>query len=152
MICRRMSGTGWQRGLIAFLFALPLFVTGAAADEAEIRRRLEDWTAAFNARDARVACELFSRSLISEVQGQGETNYETRCALITKALTDRERSFRYGLEIKEIIVEGGLAVVRLTWTLTVSPGNSVSIEPGLDIFRKESDGAWRIIRYIAHER
>jgi hypothetical protein len=65
---------------------------------------LQQWTASFNGRDKVGACDLFSKSLISDVRGQGEANYETRCAIISKALDDPKRSFHYDLKIKEIIV------------------------------------------------
>ncbi|HSI39718.1 MAG TPA: DUF4440 domain-containing protein [Xanthobacteraceae bacterium] len=133
--------------VLLVLCALP-----ARADaQAEIRARLQQWTEAFNARDAAKACELFSTSLVSDVRGQGEAGYARRCGLIAKALEDPARSLRYGADIKEVIVEGDLAVVRLTWTLTISPGDIRSVEPGLDVFRKEADGQWRIIRFMAYE-
>lgn len=119
--------------------------------EAEIRARLDQWTQAFNSGDKAAACELFSRSLVSDYRGQGTADYATRCALIAKALDSKERRFRYAADIKEVIVEGNLAVVRLTWTLTITPGDIRSVEPGMDIFRKEDDGKWRIIRYMAYE-
>jgi ketosteroid isomerase-like protein len=50
-----------------------------------------------------------------------------------------------------VIVDRDMAIVRLTWTLTVTPGDIMSIEPGLDVFRREADGRWRIIRYMAYE-
>ena len=51
-------------------------------------------------------------------------------------------------------MSGDLAVVRLVWRLEiVSAGTAakVSEEPGIDIFRKQPDGSWKIIRYIAYE-
>ena len=46
-------------------------------------------------------------------------------------------------------------MVRLTWTLTVKakepPSEVTSIEPGMDIFRRQADGSWKIFRYIAYE-
>ena len=50
---------------------------------------------------------------------------------------------------------GDIAVVRLTWTSTIQPkdGRAITaVEPGLDVFRKESDGRWRIVRYMAYEQ
>lgn len=132
---------------LALLFAAP----AARADEAAIRARLDGWTRAFNAGDKAAACELFSRSLVSDYRGQGEADYATRCALIGKAIDDPQRRFRYAADIKEIIVAGDLAVVRLTWTLTVTPGDIRSVEPGMDVFSREDDGVWRIVRYIAYE-
>ena len=42
-------------------------------------------------------------------------------------------------------------MVRLQWTLTISPGGETSTESGLDVFRKEPDGVWRIIRFMAFD-
>jgi hypothetical protein len=41
--------------------------------------------------------------------------------------------------------------VRLDWTLTITPGDETSLEPGMDIFRREADGVWRIVRYMSYE-
>ena len=50
---------------------------------------------------------------------------------------------------------GDLAAVRLIWMLNVKRPDqavgTVSHEPGLDIFRKQADGSWKIIRYLAYE-
>lgn len=122
------------------------------ADEAAaIRARLERWTEDFNAGRKAAACDLFSAELVSDFKGQGEADHATRCAIIERAIDDPARDFRYALELKEIIVEGDLAIARLTWTLSVSPGDITSVEPGLDVFRKEADGQWRIIRYMAYD-
>ena len=89
--------------------------------------------------------------MISDFRGEAEANYATRCALIVKAIDDPARKFQYRLHIKEIMTGGDLAVVRLDWTLEVSPPGQKEVETGMDIFRKENDGAWRIIRYMAYE-
>ena len=45
--------------------------------------------------------------------------------------------------------------MRLVWTLKVtSPDSSTATEtgePGLDVFRRQPDGRWKIIRNIAYE-
>jgi len=43
--------------------------------------------------------------------------------------------------------------VRLVWTLRVRSGASTveSKEPGLDVFRRQPDGHWKIIRYMGYE-
>ena len=137
----------------AWLAALAaLLTTGATADEAAtIRTRLEQWTDDFNAGRADAVCDLFSRKAISNYRGQPERRYEEICALLQDSLADPAREFRYALDVHEIIVEQDLAVVRLTWTLQISPLNLISVEPGMDVFRKEVDGEWRIIRYLAYE-
>ena len=143
MKCRARAGS---------LCLLAFFVAPALAnDAAEIRMRLQNWAEDFNAGRADAACGLFSKDLVSDTQGQGEAGYETRCKLISKVMHDPARKFRYAADIKEVIVEGDLAVVRLQWTLTISPGDETSTESGLDVFRKESDGVWRIVRFMAFE-
>jgi ketosteroid isomerase-like protein len=117
----------------------------------EIRRRIEQWTDDFNNGRKAAACDLFSKTLQSTVQGQGEAGYTTRCALLSKAIDDPDRDFRYSVAIKDIGVGGDLAFVRLDWTLTITPGDVTSLEPGLDIFRREADGVWRIVRYMSYD-
>ena len=57
--------------------------------------------------------------------------------------------------IKEILVFGEIAIARVTWTLTIRQTTSgvetKIVEPGLDVFRRDSDGKWRIIRYLAYD-
>jgi steroid delta-isomerase len=59
------------------------------------------------------------------------------------------------LDIKEILVFGDVAVVRLVWTLTIEEkdGREIkSVEPGMDVFRRQADGSWKIVRYMAYEK
>lgn len=125
--------------------------SAAAGPADEIRQRIAQWTDDFNNGRKAAACDLFSKSLQSTVHGQGEAGYTTRCALLSKAIDDPDRDFRYSVDIREIGVEGDLAFVRLDWTLTITPDGVTSLEPGLDIFRREADGVWRIVRYMSYE-
>jgi len=90
-----------------------------------------------------------------QYRGQPERDYNSLCDLLKRSLSDRTKTYRYALAIKEILVAGDLAVVRLTWTLTVQRkdvvGEIVADEPGMDIFRRQPDGSWKISRYIAYE-
>ena len=133
---------------------------GAAAQpadrpEAAIREALAKWTADFNARDTERICDLFAPDLVYDYRGFPERNYEALCGLLRRSLTDRSKQFAYALEIKEILVSGDVAVVRLVWTLrTMLPGAAAAVEskePGLDVFRRQPDGSWKIVRYIAYE-
>jgi steroid delta-isomerase len=119
-----------------------------------IRAALEQWRVDFNARRAAHICDLFAPSLIYDFQGLPEQNYPLLCVRLHRALADTTRSFQYGLRIKEVLVSGSLAVVRLTWISTVTKPGGTGIttdEPGLDVFQRQADGAWQIIRYIAYE-
>jgi uncharacterized protein (TIGR02246 family) len=113
--------------------------------------RLTDWAEAFNARDISRTCDLFSVDLISTMRGRPDEGREAVCGRIAKALAGRRSSIRYTLKVREIIVRDDIALVRLVWQVKTGIGaiNRVSYEPGIDIFRREADGNWRIIRFLA---
>lgn len=149
------------RNFLATLLACSVFSVGAVAQtpageaETAIRRALAQWTADFNAHDTARICDLFAPDLVYDYRGFPERTHADLCGLLRRSLADRTKQFTYALDIKEIIVSGDMAVVRLVWTLnTTLPGAAtpvVSKEPGLDVFRRQPDGSWKIARYIAYE-
>ena len=113
-------------------------------------------TADFNARNLGEVCDLFAPDLRYDFQGLPERSYNDICKLLHTSLSDASKRFTYlPPAIKEIMVSGDLAVVRLTWTLKVrnegASGDVTSEEVGLDVFRRQPDGRWKIIRYTAFE-
>jgi steroid delta-isomerase len=129
-------------------------VSAAEAEQA-VRSALAAWNADFNAGNSETICDLFAPDLRYDFPGFPERGYDEICALLQGSLADRTRTFSYALDIREVIVSGDLAVVRLVWTLTVRPaggGDAISSrEPGMDIFRWQADSTWKIVRYIAYE-
>lgn len=140
---------------VCLAIASPVWGQSDTPDQAAIRSALTQWMADFNAGRADKVCALFAPDLIAQYRGQPERGYEALCDLLKRSLGDRGKTYRYALAIKEILVAGDLAVVRLTWMLTVRGKDPVSEitsdEPGIDIFRRQGDGSWRISRYIAYE-
>ncbi len=140
--------------------ALSLLAAGAAtADEAApaqaaIRAALGAWTDAFNAGRQEAVCDLFAPDLVATYQGQPDRDFAGLCELLRSSLRNGSRSFHYAPpDVREILVSGDLAVVRLIWTLSVR-GQDGSLlerlhEPGLDVFRRQPDGHWRIARFVA---
>ncbi len=118
-------------------------LAGDAADKAAIARRLQHWAEAFNARDAAASRDLFAPDLIATIRGLPERGRAAVCAQLATALADRNKRMRYVPDIREIIVSGDLALVRLVWTLTVQSGSLIhrSEEPGIDIFRRRATAA-----------
>ncbi len=141
----------------AAVLALLSPVAAQSDDGAEkaIRDVLSKWTADFNARDASRICDLFAPDLRYDFRGMPERDYNAMCSALHRALGDRSKTLSYSFDIKEIIVSGDMAIVRLVWTSRVSrDGSSQMIEtkePGLDVFRRQADGKWRISRYMAYE-
>jgi ketosteroid isomerase-like protein len=148
-------------GVVAGVLALSMGVSYVSADESaaavqgQIRAELEKWTQDFNTGNASQVCSLFASDLISDFRGQPEDTYNSLCANMQQALGDPAQTYHYDLEIKEILASGDLAVVRLVWTLKARPKNGgpeqTTREPGMDIFRRQPDGTWKISRYMAYE-
>jgi len=145
-----------QRTLATLLACCWAFTAMAdTAAEKAIRDALTRWTADFNARDANRICDLFAPDLRYDFRGLPERDYNAICSLLQRALADRSKKITYSFDIKEIIVSGDMAIVRLVWTSKVSREGSAQVtetkEPGLDVFRRQPDGQWRITRYMAYE-
>jgi steroid delta-isomerase len=142
----------------AALLTFACFACTASAQEAdpagEIRATLTKWTDDFNAGNKNEVCAIFAPDLRYDYRGFPERGYQDICSTLQRSLSDRATRYSYALAIKEILVAGDLAVVRLVWTLTVRARDSaatVSQEPGMDVFRRQPDGRWKIVRYIAYE-
>jgi ketosteroid isomerase-like protein len=126
----------------------------AADDPATIiQGALERWRDDFNAGRTDHICDLFAQDLLYDFQGLPEQNYMLLCDRLHRALTDETNSYHYGLRVKEIIVSGDVAIVRLTWTSTLTDKRGKRVtndEPGLDVFGRQKDGGWKIIRNLAY--
>jgi len=87
--------------------------------------------------------------LVYEYRGHPDRGYHDICNLLQRSLADPTKRYAYALHIKEILVSGDLAVVRLIWTLRTTgagaPQDTVSHEPAMDVFRREMDSSWWII-------
>jgi steroid delta-isomerase len=139
--------------ILVLLLAAPAIAQPPA--EAEIRAALERWTEAFNAGRADEVCDLFAKDLIARYRGAPERGYERQCQALRAALADPVRRSHNALLVEEVLVFGDVAVVRVVWTETVrdtATGTETrTVEPGLDVFRREGDGRWRILRYLAFD-
>jgi steroid delta-isomerase len=148
-------------GNIIAVTALALLLLAPAAGRAvaestedAIRTTFAQWTKDFNAGKADAVCRLFSPDLRYDFRGYPERDYNDVCTLLHRSLADESKRYVYALDIREIMVSGDLAVVRLAWTLTVTLPNGqivTTVEPGMDVLRKGPDSQWKIIRYIAYE-
>lgn len=150
-----LNGNVLGLALLALVVVLPpLKAVAEDSAEAAIRAALAQWTQDFNSGNAEKACALFAQDLRYDFRGYPERDYRDICDRMRRSLGDKSKTYSYDLNVREIIVSGDIAVVRLEWKLTVTLSNGqqvVSVEPGMDVFRKEPDGAWKIIRYIAYE-
>jgi ketosteroid isomerase-like protein len=142
--------------LLALLTGLPVrLLAEAATPEAAIGLALARWTDDFNAGRSETVCDLFAPDLRADVRGALPRDFDNQCRLLRNALADPERAYTSAFELKEIVVDRDIAVVRLTWTDTtrVKATGQVSVtkDEGLDVFRRGGDGGWHIVRYMAYE-
>jgi uncharacterized protein (TIGR02246 family) len=148
--------------MIRRLLAIATVLTGVIAptsahadadsDKAAITERLRNWATAFNARDAAGVCDVFAPDLISTVPEALDGSHHALCKKLAALLAKPELKLHYdNPDIREIIVSGDIAVVRLFWTLTARQGTeqSVDTEAGMDIFKRQPDGKWSIARFIS---
>jgi ketosteroid isomerase-like protein len=137
--------------LLALLSWGPLL---AKDTKVELENTLTRWMADFNAGKTERVCDLFAAEVRADFRGYPTRDYQQVCDLLLKSLSDTTRTYSYALDIKEILVFGDVAVVRLVWTLTIKEKNGgeiKSVEPGMDVFRRQTDGSWKIVRYMAYE-
>src|ERR1700710_1210407 len=145
----------WLPVIVAVLASLGTATSARAdaeSDKAAITQRLQRWTAAFNARDAAGVCDVFAPDLISTVPEALDGSRDAICTRLAALLAKPDLQLHYDSpDLREIIVSGDIAVVRLFWTLTAQKGgeSSVSTEAGMDIFKRQPDGKWSIARFIS---
>ena len=104
--------------LVAFLPPLKALAEDSA--EVAIRSALARWTQDFNNRNAEKACSLFAQDLRYDFRGYPERDYRDICDRMQRSLGDASKTYSYDLDVREIIVSGDIAVVRLVWRLTVT--------------------------------
>jgi uncharacterized protein (TIGR02246 family) len=140
---------------LAALLALLAFEAparaGADTDKDAIAARLRGWAKAFNAGDENGACDVFATDLIATVPGSLDGARTEVCDRLAAVFAKSDSQYSYEPDIREIIISGDIAVVRLFWTLSVRRATQIetSKEAGLDIFKRQTDGKWSIIRFLS---
>lgn len=139
--------------LIVFFFCSSSVFASEDVAEAktkqEIVNLLKKWSQDFNAKNIQSTCGLFAPDLVASYPGIADKNYEEMCQFLTAALTNKNKNFFYEMPaIQEILIHGDIVVVRLIWTLKITEKNRSNIEvikeKGLDVFKRQKNGNWRI--------
>jgi uncharacterized protein (TIGR02246 family) len=153
-----MCAKPWRPLVAATAFAIGCLLAGPASaqDDAadQVRAVLAQWRDDFNAGEVEHLCDIFAPDLVVTYRGAADRGYAAFCRQLETAVADPALELRYDLEIEEIIPAGDLVVARVIWTLTSSAAGAdaeAHVERGIDIFRRQPDGAWRIARFIAYD-
>jgi steroid delta-isomerase len=151
----RCMSTGWTPFLIGCaLLVLTMPARGQEDAADQVRAALTQWREDFNAREIEGLCDIFAPDLVVTYRGAPDRGYTAFCRQLETAVADPALDLRYDLQIEEIIPAGDLVVARVIWTLTSRVEGSAPetrTERGMDIFRRQADGAWRIARFIAYD-
>jgi ketosteroid isomerase-like protein len=149
-----LNGSAILCGFLMLMFSSAAGSNAIETAQNEIRAALEKFTKDFNTGNTSDVCALFAPDLISSYQGQPEGDYNSLCAQLFASLNDPVKTYHYSLQIKEVLVCGDLAVVRLAWLLRVTqksvPEEHFVDETSLDLFRRQADGSWKIFRFVAY--
>ncbi len=144
-----------KHGLIALLaLAIPIAARGVpdtseAKAEEEIRDSLARWVDASNRGDWKEAVKIWAPDLIGWYPGMPDDTFARESENAAKGGAPRTR---YELEIKEVMISGSLAVVRDVWTFsTIGKAGEQTVErvKSFEVWRRQSDGAWKIARWIS---
>jgi len=140
--------------LVAFLASRSGDV--AAAEDAlalAFAAALRQWPVDFNSGRLDAVCGLFADDVVLIYPDSANRDHDEFCDQMRKLFDDATAKFSYAApDINEVIVDGDLAVVRLIWTLTVRNESGqvleTTVEDGVDVFRRQDDGSWKI--HISH--
>lgn len=129
--------------------AQPAPPASAEDDRAAIEAALDQWPRDFNAENLPAVCDLFAEDVVLVYPDSPDRNHAMFCRQMELLFADPARTFRYAApEIQDVLVDGDLAVVRLIWPLTVSDSSGAVLETtrevGVDVFRRQDDGTWKI--------
>ncbi len=120
-----------------------------AADEAAIATALYKWPRDFNNKNLSEVCGLFAEGVVLVYPDSPDRDHDAFCQQMRGTFEDSTKRFHYHTpEIKQILVDGDLAAVRLVWTLTVTDSFGMmpetTREDGVDVLRRQPDGSWKI--------
>lgn len=144
------------RVLVATLLALLVAGCSAApappdpvADRADIEAALRQFPEDFNAGNVDGVCGLFADDVILIYPDSPDRGHREFCDQMRGVFERDSPSMEYAApEIQDVIVDGDTAVVRLIWTMTVRNAEGKQLETirenGVDVFRRQADGSWKI--------
>jgi uncharacterized protein (TIGR02246 family) len=126
---------------------------GPERDKAAIEASLRQWPNDFNAKNVASVCGLFADDVTLSYPGGQDSGRGELCERMTKLFDDPVKRYAYAQpDIREVVVDGDLATVRLFWTLTVTDAAGkvldTGVEDGLDVFTRQPDGSWKI--HVSH--
>lgn len=125
----------------------------AEQDRSAIEAALRQWPTDFNAENLDGVCGLFADDVVLIYPDSPDRGHREFCDQMRRLFDDPARTFTYDQpDVREVLVDGDLATVRLIWPLTVRDASGKVLEKidenGVDVFRRQPDGSWKI--HVSH--
>lgn len=125
-------------------------VSGPERDVAAVRAAVLHSGEAANAADPDAIMALYARDIVLSYPGVPDMDYETLARGYREMVGTPGVTLRTVPRIHEILVSGDLAVVRVTWTTTLTRGeparSTTRLARDLQVWRREPDGSWKFAR------
>lgn len=130
------------------------FAHPPTTDQEKIVEAHRKWTDAINGGhyDSPDALVLWAADLRGWAPGAPEDSYQREAEGLKKYLERYPRSASkrpsFEFEIVEVMLDGDLAFVHVLWTSTDAEGERQPTMRSFEIWRKQSDGSWKMSRYL----
>jgi ketosteroid isomerase-like protein len=142
--------------IVVLLITSPLLLCQFTYDEVEsaIKQKLDLYVQGIKQKDIDLTMQVFSPDVVVNIKRSGDWSYLDTRAQILEAFSKENFESEYTYSIREIIVEGDIAIVRLVWKLrTTNIALNVVVKERedvcMDIF-KCVDDQWQIIRQVGY--
>jgi uncharacterized protein (TIGR02246 family) len=126
--------------------------TEPAPCESELKEQFIQWAAAYKARNLSGTMSIFADDVIFSFQGSPDQGRAELEAGYRRSFSHTDSSQEWVPHFEEFACAGDLGFVRSTWELVAADKQGASQQlarnRGVDIFRRGSDGRWRIIRSL----
>lgn len=139
--------------LTAFDVPYQIYAHSFQNDRVLFEKVFDEWTQAFNQKNLTQTCNLFAKSIIANYQGSPQKNYASICNGFKKIFANNDLKYHYTFKLYSVYLSGDIAAVRITWYLYKEKKMKktlVTQDEGLDVLRKNKQGQWQILNYLAY--
>lgn len=140
--------------LLMLIFTSKIYAA-PSPDYLEFNHLFSHWTKAFNQKDLKTSCNLFSKSVTADYRGFPQKNYSSICDGFKKIFQEHDKIYHYDFDLKQVYRSGDLSAARITWYLSIySNGKLISKtqDEGLDVLVKNKEGQWQIVNYLGYPK
>lgn len=129
-------------------FAFNIYAQNGESEK--VKKILTSWIDSFNKKDLQQSLAIYSEDFIGYYPDQPDQDFASVKEQYEHIFNNKNLSVKLDLAIIEVNAVGNLAYVRMNLTATVKPTFSkqaaVAHDKGLQVWLKQNDGNWKLIR------